>query len=80
MKRNQRSKQQLIIDKYIDGAHKACILCTLAVLIDQFDFTEDECKYFLDDFNTLLKSYNSGNEDIYLIAENIKEYCGLKIL
>lgn len=84
-KKHYRSKDELCRQAnreaaLITASEKAHLLLTISVLWDVFDFDENNISEFMEAYHTVLDSYNSGNEDMDLIAANIYEMTGIKIL
>ena len=81
-KKHNVSKAELIRkaqDYKTKVSYRANLLCTLAILYDCFDFTEEDINKFVEHYGELLESYNNGNEDLEQIAKNLEELTGVKI-
>ena len=83
MKKNHNVSKAELIRKAQDYktrvSYRANLLCTLAILWDCFDFSEEDISEFVDKYSDLLESYNNGNEDLEQIAKNLEELTGVKI-
>ena len=83
MKRKHNVSKAELIRKAQDYktkvSYRANLLCTLAILYDCFDFTEEDISKFVEHYGELLESYNNGNEDLEQIAKNLEELTGVKI-
>lgn len=77
---NERNKQ----DKYgFSVAGKAHQILTLAVLVDEFDFTPEELNRYVTAYEQVLMYYNESDDyqkQLQEWNEYFKEYAGIKII
>lgn len=88
MANHNLSKSQLIAlakvrqneeDRIIEKTAKSQISLLIAILVDYFEFTGDDIKELMIQYENISELINNGQEDIKNIKANIKEVCDIDI-
>lgn len=87
MKHRPMNKAQILANLHAQKADRNIIIggrvgmiCSILILSDVFDFNQEEMDTYLDSYQTLLDSYNNGNEDAGAWVDGIKEKYGIDVL
>lgn len=81
-KKKVRNDRELIHEmgkKMAATAEKVCLMLSVAILSDVFDFEDDEVKEFMDSYSALAESLGIGTDDIDTIQKNIEEKFDVKL-
>ena len=82
MKR-QRSPREIIEHErrlaYLKNCYQLTRTLAVAILYDRFEFTEEQARWFLEDFDFLAECVGMGEDDLVKIKENIKAVIGVDL-
>ena len=72
---NQYQRDRVLIK----SAYKANMILSLTVLLDKFDFEQEQLELFLAEVRKLLDAYNEGYINVKDIEDTLVEEVGIKV-